>query len=87
MPNGAKGFTVDPLADPAWDYFVLDNLRYRGHDVSIAYRRGEGLSVCVDGKTVATRPTLGKLSVQFEIGRSDSSARGVPGCLPGRNLL
>ena len=27
---------------------------------------GEGLSVCVDGKTVATRSTLGKLSVQFE---------------------
>ena len=49
VPNGEKGFAVDPLADPAWDYFVLDNLRYRGHDVAIRYLRGKGLSVEVDG--------------------------------------
>lgn len=49
VPDGAGGFRVDPLADPAWDWFVLDNLRWRGHDISIHYLRGQNLSVLVDG--------------------------------------
>ena len=65
VPNGEKGFAVDPLADPAWDYFVLENLRYRGHDVSIRYLRGEGLSVEVGGKTVAKRADMGRLEVSL----------------------
>ena len=60
-----KGFVVDPLAPAEWDYLVLDNLRYRGHDVSIAYRRGEGLEVTVDGKPVARRADLGRLVVDL----------------------
>ena len=63
VPDGAKGFAVDPLADPAWDYFVLDNLRYRGHDIAVRYLRGKGLSVEVDGRTVASRADLGRLDV------------------------
>ena len=50
VPDGDGGFRVDPLADPAWDWFVLENLRWRGHDVSIRYLRGDGLSVSVDGE-------------------------------------
>ena len=64
VPNGEKGFSVDPLADPAWDYFVLENLRYRGHDVAIRYLRGKGLTVEVDGRTVAHRPDVGRLDVR-----------------------
>ena len=45
VPEGRGGFKVDPLADPAWDWFVLDNLRWRGQDISIRYLRGRGLSV------------------------------------------
>ena len=63
VPNGDKGFAVDPLADPAWNYFVLENLRYRGHDVSVRYLRGEGLSVEVDGKTAAKRVEMGRLEI------------------------
>ena len=65
VPNGEKGFAVDPLAPAEWDYLVLDNLRYRGHDVSIAYRRGEGLAVTVDGKPAARRADLGRLVVDL----------------------
>ena len=66
VPNGEKDFAVDPLANPEWDYFVLENLRYRGHDVSIRYLRGNGLSVEVDGKTVAKRADMGRLEVSLE---------------------
>ena len=65
VPNGAKGFAVDPLFPATWDYLVLEGLRYRGHDVDIRWTRGEGLLVEVDGKTVARRATLGRLPVRL----------------------
>ena len=65
VPNGAHGFAVDPLADPDWDYFVLENLRYRGHDVSIRYLRGKGLSVEVDGKIAASCADMGRLDIRL----------------------
>ena len=51
-PDGKGGFTVNPLADPSWDWFTLENLRWRGHDIDIRYLRGEGLTVTVDGETM-----------------------------------
>lgn len=71
IPAGEKGFAVCPLADPSWDWFVLDDLRYRGHDVSIRYRRGEGLSVSVDGKDVAARADMGRLDVALSSNTTD----------------
>lgn len=66
IPNGSDGFIVDPLASKDWDYFVLDNLRYRGHDVSIRWHRGHGgLTVSVDGNVVAQRNDLGKVSISL----------------------
>jgi len=63
-PQGAKGFAVEPLCPARWDYFILDNLRYRGHDVSIRWHRGRGgLTVKVDGREVARRADLGKLEI------------------------
>ena len=66
LPNGAEGFAVDPLFPAEWDFLVLENVRYRGHDVSVSWRRGEGLVVGVDGRIVARRETLGRLEVSFK---------------------
>jgi len=64
VPNGSKGFAVDPLCPATWDYFVLDHVQYRGHDVSVRWHRGHGgLTVKVDGKEVARRETLGRLDI------------------------
>ena len=76
VPNGEKGFSVDPLADPKWDYFVLENLRYRGHDVAIRYLRGKGLTVEVDGRTVARRPDVGRLDVRAPTAVRSSAGGG-----------
>ena len=65
LPNGAKGFAVDPLFPADWDYLVLEDLRYRGHDVAIRWQRGKGLEVTVDGRLVARRTILGRLEVDF----------------------
>ena len=65
---------VFPLA-AHMKYFALDNLRVRGHSLTVAYdedgtryaARGgvKGLGVWVDGKLVASAPTLAKLEVRL----------------------
>ena len=65
VPEGARGFKVDPLADPGWEYFVLEALRYRGHEVTVRYLRGQGLEVEVDGQPAASRGDLGVLEVRL----------------------
>lgn len=49
--------TINPLIDNSIEYFYLDNVNYRGHDVSVVYDRdgtkyniGKGVTVFVDGK-------------------------------------
>ncbi len=65
IPGGADGFAVDPLAPASWDYFVLDNLRYRNHNVTVRWQRGDGLVVMVDGREVARRATMGRLELRI----------------------
>ncbi|MFP6897908.1 MAG: discoidin domain-containing protein [Roseibacillus sp.] len=64
--------TIDPLVPPSWDYFALDQIPYRGHHVAILwdktgkrYGRGAGFQVVVDGKVVASSPTVQKLSAKM----------------------
>ena len=99
VPNGAKGFTVDPLFPATWDYLVLENLRYRGHDVGIRWRRGRGLEVTVDGGSAARRTALGRIVVDFErtgtpnrglqaaIDRCAAAGGGVVTAEPGRTTM
>lgn len=48
---------INPLVDESIEYFVLDNLKYHGHDLTVVYDRsgekynlGKGLTVLVDCK-------------------------------------
>lgn len=68
--------TIDPLAPAAWDYFALDHLSYRGHQLAIVwdrngtrYQLGAGFHLLVDGKRLAKSPTLGKLTATLPAAR------------------
>ena len=63
IPNGGKGFAVDPLFPAEWDYLVLENLRYRGHDIDIRWTKAKGLSVAVDGREAAQRADWGRIEI------------------------
>jgi hypothetical protein len=63
---------LDPLASADWPWFALDDVAYHGHRLSIVwdkdgsrYHRGVGLQLLVDGKRLASRPTLGKLMAKL----------------------
>jgi len=68
-PRADDILEIDPLAPPDWPYFALDDLRYRGHQLTIVwdkdgsrYHRGAGLRVMADGKELASLNRMGKIS-------------------------
>ncbi len=76
VPRADGILEVDPMATD-WSYFLVDRLRFRGHDLTIAWDRPgdgpprydgfpEGLSIRVDGQQVAHRPDMGKLEVDVK---------------------
>lgn len=72
IPRHDETLELKPLAPESWPYFALDDVAYRGHTLSIVwdrdgthYGKGKGLRVLVDGKVVATKPTLAPLTVKL----------------------
>ena len=74
VPRDDDTLELHPLLpDDAWDWFCLEGVRYRGHDVTIIwdrdgshYGRGAGLTAWVDGRRVAHAPTLARVEGQLE---------------------
>jgi hypothetical protein len=69
-PQEDGSIVVNPLVpQDKWKYFCLDGVNYRGHILTIIwdkdgqrYHQGSGLSLMVDGKVVANRQDIGKLT-------------------------
>jgi hypothetical protein len=71
-PRADDTFDLDPLAPPDWPWFALDSLPYHGHRVGIFWDRdgtryglGRGLHVIVNGKPLASRETLGPMTLKL----------------------
>jgi hypothetical protein len=73
VPRADEVVEVNPLLPVnTWAWFCLDNVRYRGHDVTILwdrdgtrYGRGVGLQLFVDGERVARSDQLERLTGQL----------------------
>ncbi|MCA9189847.1 MAG: hypothetical protein KDA99_29690, partial [Planctomycetales bacterium] len=70
IPRDDDALELYPLAPPNWDYFALDDVSYRGHQVSVLwdksgnrYGKGTGFHVLVDGKIVSTSSNLNRLVI------------------------
>ncbi|HTJ22889.1 MAG TPA: discoidin domain-containing protein [Gemmatimonadaceae bacterium] len=81
-PRADDTLEVSPLAPEDWPWFALDDVAYHGHRVSVLwdrdgsrYGRGRGMTVLVDGRSVATEPTLGRLKVRIPPPRPHAAAR------------
>jgi hypothetical protein len=68
-PRGDDTLEVNPLAPGTWDWFALDNVRYRGRDVMVVWDRygshyghGAGLSLYVQGKRLAHADSLERVA-------------------------
>ena len=72
-PRADNRIVIHPLLPAgAWTYFAIDGLPYHDHLLTIVYdqtgkhyQRGRGLTLFVDGKKIAARPTLGLLAAEL----------------------
>lgn len=68
-PKADDTIELNPLVPDEWDYFALEDVSYHGCNVSVVwdrtgkkYNKGRGLILFADGKKVASRKDIGKLS-------------------------
>lgn len=68
--QSGNSLVVNPLVPSSWEYFVLENVGYHGHEVTILwdstgsrYGQGKGLKVYVDGNLAASSDSLSSLAV------------------------
>lgn len=71
-PSAGNVLRIDPLVPASWDHFVLENVPYHGHNITLAYDRdgthygfGTGWRVFVDGRVVVSRPTVSDTVVRL----------------------
>jgi len=88
-PRADDMLEVNPLLPPAGDpqaldWFRVENVPYHGHLIAIRwdsdgtrYRRGKGLAIEVDGREVARRETLGRLTVDLPRAAPPEPARPI----------
>ena len=74
-PQADGSVVVNPLVpENTWTHFCLDNVSYHGDMLTIIYdkdgqnyHQGKGLTLLVNGKKVASRTTLGKLTYRTRL--------------------
>lgn len=61
---------VNPLVPKEWDYFILEDVNYHGHSITIVwdrtgnkYNQGKGFQLISDGVTIASASTIKELKV------------------------
>jgi hypothetical protein len=71
-PRTDNTVEIAPLAPAEWDYFALEDVAYRGHNLTIVwdrdgthYGKGKGLQVWANGKRIGMRATIGKLTAKL----------------------
>lgn len=71
-PRADDSLEVNPLVPDTWDWFALEDVAYRGRNVSVywdrdgsRYGRGAGLTLYVNGERVAQSPTIARLVVHM----------------------
>lgn len=71
-PRADDVIEIAPLAPADWAWFALDDVPYHGHKLSIVwdrdgsrYGKGAGLRLLAEGRVIASRKTLGKISVRL----------------------
>jgi hypothetical protein len=69
-PQAGDSLQIKPLVPSSWSYFVLENVPYHGHNVTLMYDRtgdryhqGPGFHVYLDGRQVAWSPTVKDLTI------------------------
>jgi mannosylglycerate hydrolase MGH1-like protein/alpha-galactosidase-like protein/F5/8 type C domain-containing protein/glycosyl hydrolase family 65 len=83
-PQPGNTLAIKPLVPSSWSYFVLENVPYHGHNVTLMYDRtgdryhqGPGFHVYLDGRLVAHTPNVQDLTIRIPAKAPDQQPGSV----------
>ncbi len=83
-PQLGNTVKIQPLIPSSWDYAALENVPYHGHNLTVLwdktgsrYHQGPGLHVYLDGRAVASSPTLRAMTIPLRGPGAGSQAAGT----------
>lgn len=75
---------VNPMVPGEWDYFILEDVYYHGHNISIIwdktgrkYNHGKGLQIISEGKTIASSKTIKELKAHLPYKKPKTEKPGL----------
>jgi len=83
-PQAGNTLEIKPLVPSSWSYFVLENVPYHGHNVTLMYDRtgdryhqGPGFHVYLDGRLVAHTANVRDLTITIPANTPDKQPGSV----------
>lgn len=71
-PSPGNITVINPLIPDHWEYFCLNRVKYKGHDLTIVWDRsgqhygiGKGLRVYINGRLVSKKKNLGRIQLKL----------------------
>lgn len=71
-PQKEDVFQINPLMLPSWSYFLVENIPYHGHNITVLYDRdgsryqvGSGMQIFVNGVSAARQDQVGPMRVSI----------------------
>jgi len=71
--QASDSILVRPLVPEDWDYFILEDVNYHGHNISVLwdrsgkkYNRGQGFQLISDGKIIASASEIRELKAYLQ---------------------
>jgi hypothetical protein len=83
-PRADDLLEIDPLAPADWPWFILDDVPYHGHLLTVIwdrtgdhFHRGAGLQIICDGRKIGSTPILDKLTARLPKAAAKKSKPGL----------
>jgi len=71
-PQSDNSFVISPLIPSSWPYFIVEDLLYHGHNVTVLYDsngskygQGSGMKIYLNGELAASQPQLGRMALNI----------------------
>ncbi|ODN03661.1 Beta-L-arabinobiosidase [Orchesella cincta] len=71
-PQSDNSFVINPLMPSTWPYFIVENLNYHGHNITVLYdsdgskyNTGTGMKIFLNGEEAASQSQLGRMSINI----------------------
>ncbi|CAL8125673.1 unnamed protein product [Orchesella dallaii] len=71
-PQSENSFVISPLIPSSWSFFIVENLLYHSHNITVLYdsdgskyNLGAGMKIFLNGELAASQPQVGRMSLNI----------------------